>query len=737
MKCIKNLKLLNGNYIKSTKIELWDFDNNIKCNYKVSENETFVKDAKNLDLIYNISQENQEQILKLCYEYDDFKDVQGVDIDDIPDGASVLSLEILYSNGEKIKNNFIHNKFPECIIQLNKSIADIIENSNNISGNLIFEFNHMNWSEHTTGDWINTKWKIYNNCTAKIYKSYAYDKELIYNIKIDEQIVSIINNKINSIKENHTQVSAYDGSAWEIFKYDDYGISWHREAGYIYGIKELEDIANILYELLDNYKDQNLDRKELSKILEMFHQEIKDIQLNEIDNSIYLKYLQMLKEKLNSKEYSSDNRFATYCRRDFLRQEMTDRLEQKVYTGINYLLEAFYDLEDYINNNTWISIGSICNLPNSKEIIDNDISYKNDGKICKEEKEILIDMIDEFIRKIDGTSNNNMHNIKENVDDNSSIVLTLKEWWGEGGYGYEKIDVFYNGDVMLEEKNSTIDETGKKVEKERNEKITTLKEKDLTCLNDIIQFINNNYKESETSIIFDYGVEIIISCGYLNYCIENENALYKQFKDLLNIFAFKNNNNQELDYSNIKRNFTEEYLGSLLSNDNYDELKQNEYINKFINDLCSTLIYYCLSVFPDEEQNLKMVYNLIDQYSNTVKNTILSFNDEHPIHKYNSVVQYLKNSDYEYIANILKNKMLQCKDNTYLNEVFYLISCDEDIQFLSKCINELNVHEDFSQYIKNAILNGDEDIISYFRRLECDNNFPLMKSLKEQTEKFL
>ena len=37
MKFIKNLKLLNGNYIKSTKIELWDFEDNIKCNYKVSE----------------------------------------------------------------------------------------------------------------------------------------------------------------------------------------------------------------------------------------------------------------------------------------------------------------------------------------------------------------------------------------------------------------------------------------------------------------------------------------------------------------------------------------------------------------------------------------------------------------------------------------------------------------------------------------------------------------------------
>lgn len=81
--------------------------------------------------------------------------------------------------------------------------------------------------------------------------------------------------------------------------------------------------------------------------------------------------------------------------------------------------------------------------------------------------------------------------------------------------------------------------------------------------------------------------------------------------------------------------------------------------------------------------------------------------------------------------------MFQCKDNEYLNEIFHLVSCDEDIQFLSKCINELEEYEDFNEYIKNRILNGNEDIISYLKRLECDNNFPFMKSLREQTEKFL
>lgn len=735
MKFIKNLKLLNGNYIKSTKIELWDFDDNIKCNYKVSENETFVKDAKNLDLIYSIPQENQEQILKLCYEYNNFEDVQGVNIDDIPDGASVLSLEILYSNGEKIKNNFIHNKFPECIIQLNKAIADIVENSNNASGNLIFEFNHMNWSEYTTGDWINTKWKIYNNCTAKIYKSYAYDKELIYNIKIDEQVVSIINNKINSIKENNTQVSAYDGSAWEIFKYDDYGISWHREAGYIYGIKELEDIANILYGLLDNCKDQNLDRQELSKILEMFHQEIKDLQPNEIDNSIFLKYLQMLKEKLNYKEYSSDNRFVTYCRRDFLRQEMTDRLEQKVYTGINYLLEAFYDLEDYINNDTWISISSVCNLPNSKEIIANDTSYKNDGKICKEEKEILIDMIDEFIRKIDGTLNNNMQNINENVDDNSSILLTLKEWWGEGSYGHKAIHVFYDGKVLLKEENTIIRENGKKKRMEKNEHIATLDESDLDCLTNIIQVINNNFSNQEIPIICDYGVEVIINCGPLNICIENDAELYDSLKNIVETLIERTKKQAELDYNAIKDIFIMKYFDEGKVNKLKEDVKsKNIEIEK---DLCTTLIYFCLATLPDDKQTLETIYTLIDSYKNNINNTIQKFDCEHPIHKYNNKLKSLTELELDEIINILKNKLYYCKNIAQFREMLYLVCCDEDIQFISKCVIELQKDEKIEEYIKTQVNDDNQEAINYIKNIEITEDFPLISKLKENLENLL
>lgn len=106
-------------------------------------------------------------------------------------------------------------------------------------------------------------------------------------------------------------------------------------------------------------------------------------------------------------------------------------------------------------------------------------------------------------------------------------------------------------------------------------------------------------------MFFDYGVEIILNCGSLNICIENETTLYKQLKDLLNIFINKNKNNQELNYFAIERNFIEEYLSSLLYSKNCEDLKQNEYINKIRNDLCITLIHYCLAVFPEKRAKFR------------------------------------------------------------------------------------------------------------------------------------
>jgi len=163
--------------------------------------------------------------------------------------------------------------------------------------------------------------------------------------------------------------------------------------------------------------------------------------------------------------------------------------------------------------------------------------------------------------------------IESNTDDYSNTVLTLSEWWGEGDYGYKKIYVLYNGNVLLEERNIVIKENGTKEEIINNQNVTILDKNELTCLKNIIEFINTNFNEQETPMICDYGVEVIINCGPLNICIENEINLYRQLINILNIFIEKNKTNCEINYSSIEKEFIKEYLSELNNTHIVDDSK--------------------------------------------------------------------------------------------------------------------------------------------------------------------
>ena len=160
-------------------------------------------------------------------------------------------------------------------------------------------------------------------------------------------------------------------------------------------IKENDVSRHNLSEVFE--RSINLNRIDLIDIINKFHKDTNDMKEIDIPDNIFIKYLKLLKEKLLSKDYESDKRFVTYCRRDFLRNEMSEMLKQTDLSTKNPKMMAFYDLEDYIKNDTWISKGSIPNFENFEDIIRNNDEYKNDGKICLEEKNILIEMIDEFL----------------------------------------------------------------------------------------------------------------------------------------------------------------------------------------------------------------------------------------------------------------------------------------------------------------------------------------------------
>lgn len=131
-----------------------------------------------------------------------------------------------------------------------------------------------------------------------------------------------------------------------------------------------------------------LERKELVKIIE--EQNI-DTRKNRL--MLYIDILNNLEKLLLKYDYDKDPRFVTFCRRDFLLEELEKSLKTKDFDI------AFNDIADYVRNDTWISIGSVPKEYNFKVVLKMDEEYKKAGIICEQEKDILLDMLRKFKNK--------------------------------------------------------------------------------------------------------------------------------------------------------------------------------------------------------------------------------------------------------------------------------------------------------------------------------------------------
>lgn len=158
--------------------------------------------------------------------------------------------------------------------------------------------------------------------------------------------------------------------------------------------------------LFNKFTKKQLKRQNLVNIIEK-----KDKKKN-FDKEEFLTYLNVLEEEMNKHSYKSDNRFISYGRREFLRKELTERLNlAKQANDINKYLDALADLEEYIytQNHIWISTIPDNIKVDFRKLDKTNTEYYNSGIICKEEKEIIIDMINEFKQEL--SINNHLDNI--------------------------------------------------------------------------------------------------------------------------------------------------------------------------------------------------------------------------------------------------------------------------------------------------------------------------------------
>lgn len=119
----------------------------------------------------------------------------------------------------------------------------------------------------------------------------------------------------------------------------------------------------------------------------------KEMKKSNVEMEKYKNLLNDLKTEINNHLLEVDNRFVTYGRRNFLKQQFEDYLNNNSYT------DAFMNLEEYILGYTsFLTPGDIPPEENRKfrdVLMDND-NYFKDGIICLQEKNIIIEMINEF-----------------------------------------------------------------------------------------------------------------------------------------------------------------------------------------------------------------------------------------------------------------------------------------------------------------------------------------------------
>lgn len=195
--------------------------------------------------------------------------------------------------------------------------------------------------------------------------------------------------------------------------------------------------------------NQKLKRKKLVGIMQTFYNEYQNETDQNRKKELMKNLMLNLEKELNTKKISSDDRFYTYCRREFLRKEFTDKLnKENIKMNNDYLLDAYYNLYDYISNDTWISLSSIPNGISAQEVIKKDEEYKKSGVICLQEKEILLDMINELNQAIENYHEleipiKNIENLEELIKkDIICPYCNSKEVWeylyGEPTYDYDK-----------------------------------------------------------------------------------------------------------------------------------------------------------------------------------------------------------------------------------------------------------------------------------------------------------
>ena len=111
---------------------------------------------------------------------------------------------------------------------------------------ILFKIEHWNFGEMFVGvSWEYTKWDIYDDLTMNVETKVGNNINN-YTKKISQEMLDEIIKNATIAHDIDTIVDGCDGTAWKFEQYNNDQIIWDRNLSYIFGIKPLEKIAQLL-----------------------------------------------------------------------------------------------------------------------------------------------------------------------------------------------------------------------------------------------------------------------------------------------------------------------------------------------------------------------------------------------------------------------------------------------------------------------------------------------------------
>jgi len=318
-----------------------------------------------------------------------------------------------------------------------------------------------------------------------------------------------------------------------------------------------------------------LKREKLVELTEEFIKQTDNFEIFKIPNKLYLDYFGKLETAFKEHIFENDERFVTYGRLDFLKEEVSQRLNDKKlkYEESNSVwgknkwdnrMGAFIDLWDYIRGDRWFTPTNIPKEENFKEILSANDQYYKDGFICEQERDVLLEMINEIKKFI--VTKNNEDKIVKSIDAKQLILKIINQDWGQKlisewstktWYIYDDLSIIYevtNG----QEKRKTYSHCISDEDLKEIIKNIELAKTDNTVVNacdgeawEFVQYKNNNIVWKR-DLEYIYGIESLEKISYILLdLVKNDSVIFiEEESEENNMGLFSKKNKYDIEPEN-------------------------------------------------------------------------------------------------------------------------------------------------------------------------------------------